>query len=186
MAERIRKCNGISYEIIRAKRKTIAVQISKEGMVIVKAPERMPVFMIEDFVMKHREWILKHQEKLEQMRESAHVITDAERKQGIKKAHVIFPQRAAFFAERMGVSYGRITIREQKTRWGSCSAAGNLNFNWKLVLMPEEVLDYVVVHELAHRRVMDHSAAFWKIVEKEMPDFQRRRKLLRKYEKMFI
>ena len=80
----------------------------------------------------------------------------------------------------MGVSYGRITVREQKTRWGSCSAKGNLNFNWKLILMPEGILDYLVVHELAHRMEMNHSPAFWRVVEREIPDYRERRMWLKK------
>ena len=79
----------------------------------------------------------------------------------------------------MGVSYGSITVREQKTRWGSCSAKGNLNFNWKLVLMPEEILDYVVVHELAHRLQMNHSTEFWDEVDKILPDYRKRRQWLK-------
>ena len=76
------------------------------------------------------------------------------------------------FAPQMDVNYGRVTIRCQKSRWGSCSSAGNLNFNCLLALAPREVLDYVVVHELAHRLHMDHSAAFWQEVEKVLPDYR--------------
>jgi anaerobic ribonucleoside-triphosphate reductase len=82
-----------------------------------------------------------------------------------------FP-KTAHFAKEMGVTYGRITIREQKTRWGSCSSAGNLNYNWKLVLMPEHVMDYVVIHELAHRKEMNHSARFYAVVAQQMPDYK--------------
>ena len=81
----------------------------------------------------------------------------------------------------MGVTYGRISIRSQKTRWGSCSAKGNLNYNWKLMLCPERVQDYVVVHELAHRKEMNHSPAFWAEVEKILPDYRERRKWLKTY-----
>ena len=79
----------------------------------------------------------------------------------------------------MGVTYGKVTLREQKTRWGSCSSNGNLNFNWKLALMPDEILYYVIVHELAHRIEMNHSERFWKIVEEVLPDYRERRKWLK-------
>ena len=74
--------------------------------------------------------------------------------------------------EKALAAYGRITIREQKTRWGSCSSAGNLNYNWKLVLMPERVMDYVVIHELAHQKEMNHSARFYAVVAQQMPDYK--------------
>ena len=80
----------------------------------------------------------------------------------------------------MGVSYERVSIRAQKTRWGSCSGNGNLSFNWKLSLVPDEILDYVVVHELAHRKEMNHSPRFWAVVEKELPDYRERREKLKK------
>ena len=89
------------------------------------------------------------------------------------------PKRVKHFAAQEGISYGRITIRNQKTRWGSCSSRGNLNFNCLLMLAPPEVIDYVVVHELAHIRHHDHSAAFYAEVAKVMPDYKERRKLLK-------
>jgi predicted metal-dependent hydrolase len=79
----------------------------------------------------------------------------------------------------MGVTYGRISIREQKTRWGSCSSAGNLNYNWRLIFAPEEIVDYIVVHELAHRLEMNHSKAFYYIVESVLPDYRKAQKWLR-------
>ena len=81
----------------------------------------------------------------------------------------------------MGVTYGRISIRSAKTRWGSCSSEGDLNFHWKLVLMPPEVLDYVVVHELAHRKEMNHSRKFWAEVKNVLPDYEKRRKWLKEF-----
>mgnify|MGYP002547163680 CR=1 FL=1 len=81
----------------------------------------------------------------------------------------------------MGVSYGRVSIRDQRTRWGSCSGKGNLNFNWKLSLVPDEILDYVVVHELAHRKEMNHSQRFWAEVERILPDYKARRKWLKEF-----
>ena len=105
--------------------------------------------------------------------------TDQERAEGRKRAAEAIRARCSHYAPLMGVSYGTITSREQKTRWGSCSAKGNLNFNWKLVLMPPEILDYVVVHELAHRLQMNHSAAFWAEVGKILPDYRERRQWLK-------
>ena len=83
-----------------------------------------------------------------------------------------FTERVNHFCKVMDVTVGRITIRNQKTRWGSCSSKGNLNFNCLLMLMPPEVIDYVVVHELCHRKQMNHSKAFWKEVEKILPNYK--------------
>lgn len=113
-------------------------------------------------------------------------LTEQMRKEGRKAAKEQIPQRVDYYAQRMGVTYNRIFIREQKTRWASCSSKGNLNFNWKLMLMTPEVLDYVVVHELAHRKEFNHSTKFWSVVEKELPDYKERKKLLKKTEKEII
>lgn len=88
------------------------------------------------------------------------------------KAKETITKRVSYFARLMGVSYRNITIREQKTRWGSCSSEKNLNFNWKLILAPPEVLNYVVIHELCHLKEMNHSKAFWDEVEKVMPEYE--------------
>lgn len=179
-----RSANGedealIEYELIRSNRKTVTLQVKPDGSVVVRAPIRLAKYRIAKFVREHEAWILAQQKKAEAYREHVHVITDEERREGIARARKIFPERVTYFAERMGVTYNRITIREQKTRWGSCSSAGNLNFNWKLVLMPPELLDYVVVHELAHRKEMNHSPRFWAVVEKELPDYRERREKLK-------
>lgn len=101
-------------------------------------------------------------------------------------ARAVLSEKVRFYGSLMGVSVNRIAIKEQKTRWGSCSGKGNLNFNWKLTLMPQRIQDYVVVHELAHRKQMNHSAAFWKEVETILPDYQERRKWLREHEADFV
>lgn len=169
----------IEYELIRSNRKTVTLQVKPDGSVVVRAPIRLAKYRIAKFVRDHEAWILIQQKKAEVYREHVHVITEEERREGIARAKKIFPERTAYFAKRMGVTYNRITIREQKTRWGSCSSAGNLNFNWKLVLMPPELLDYVVVHELAHRKEMNHSPRFWAVVENELPDYRERREKLK-------
>ena len=178
-AERILK--QIPYEIVYSARKTLAVQVKADGSVVVRAPKRMAKYKIEAFLKEKQDWIYTHREKALAAAEqkAANRLTEAERKAAVKRAAQMLAEKTAHFAKEMGVTYGRITIREQKTRWGSCSSAGNLNYNWKLVLMPPVVLDYVVVHELAHRREMNHSAAFWKVVATWIPDYKKYRKWLR-------
>ena len=179
-AERILK--QIPYEIVYSARKTLAVQVKADGSVVVRAPKRMAKYKIEAFLKEKQDWIRTHREKALAAAEqkAANRLTEAERKASVKRAAQMLAEKTAHFAKEMGVTYGRITIREQKTRWGSASSRGNLNFNWKLVLMPQALLDYVVVHELAHRKEMNHSARFWAIVEQELPDYQKRRNELKK------
>lgn len=176
----------LEYELIRSNRKSLAMQVKADGSVIVRAPLRITERRIETFAADHWEWVEKQKQRISRQRENARRITGEERQEGFQKAKEIIPRRTAYFAARMGVSYGRITIREQKTRWGSCSQKGNLNFNWKLVLMPPELLDYVVVHELAHRKEMNHSPSFWAVVEKELPDYRKRREELKIRGREFI
>jgi predicted metal-dependent hydrolase len=90
-----------------------------------------------------------------------------------------FEERVAYHAQIMGVTYGRVTVRDQRTRWGSCSSKGNLNFNYRLCYMPRELMDYVIIHELAHRRHMNHSGKFWNEVEKYCPDYRERVEVLK-------
>lgn len=87
--------------------------------------------------------------------------------------------RVDHFAPLVGVAPGRITIRDQKSRWGSCSAKGNLNFNWKLIMAPSQVLDYVVIHELCHLREFNHSPRFWELVYGQMPEYEAWKKWLK-------
>ena len=171
-AERILK--QIPYEIVYSARKTLAVQVKADGSVVVRAPKRMAKYKIEAFLKEKQDWIYTHREKALAAAEqkAANRLTEAERKAAVKRAAQMLAEKTAHFAKEMGVTYGRITIREQKTRWGSCSSKGNLNFNCLLMLAPAEILDYVVVHELCHRKEMNHSKAFWAEVEKVLPDYR--------------
>ena len=98
-----------------------------------------------------------------------------------EQALLVCTKQAEYYSKMMGVTYGRIAIKNNRTRWGSCISLGNLNFHWKLVLMPPAILDYVVVHELAHRKEMNHSSRFWAEVEKILPDYRERRKWLKEH-----
>ena len=174
-----RKTEHFTYELIRAKRRSMSLKVDLDGKITVRAPYRTSVQTADWFVEGHRDWIevrLKAGARIMAERPS---YTDKERAEGRKQAAEVIETRCRYYAPVMGVSYGTVTIREQKTRWGSCSMKGNLNFNWKLVLMPSEILDYVVVHELAHRIQMNHSAAFWAEVEKILPDYKERKQWLK-------
>ena len=96
-----------------------------------------------------------------------------------KKAEEVIHDRLQFFNEHYHFKYNRVTFRNQKTRWGSCSSAKNLNFNWRLIMAPIEIIDYVTVHELCHLKYMNHSAAYWKLVAETVPDHKIRRKWLK-------
>lgn len=168
-------------QIIRSKRKTVSIQITRQGALIVRAPMRMPRRDIEAFLREKAGWIQSHLDTVraqnveaEQMR-----LSQEDQKELTRQAKARIPERAAYFGRIMGVTYGRISIRCQSSRWGSCSAQGNLNFNCLLMLAPPEVLDYVVVHELAHRKQMNHSAAFWAEVERVLPDYRNRLRWLK-------
>lgn len=90
----------------------------------------------------------------------------------VKQAKEVFKDRVEHYSKRIGVSYNRISIKNQKTRWGSCSSLKNLNFNWRLLMAPLEILDYIVIHELAHLLEMNHSKRFWEIVERQCPNYK--------------
>ena len=164
----------VEYKVIRSKRKTLALQIHPDGSVIVRAPLKMPAKDIHAFVEEKAEWIAKHLPKV-----PITPFTHEEIRQLAEAAKQDLPQRVQYFAPLIGVSYGRITIRSQRSRWGSCSSKGNLNFNCLLILCPEEVRDYVVVHELCHRIEMNHSPKFWAQVERVCPDYRVHRKWLK-------
>ena len=168
--------NPMNLTIIRSNRKTIAMRIIGPDAVEIRAPRKMPQSQINDFIERHRSWIEKHIARIPQ---PASPFTEEGIRALADKALQVIPDRVRHYAALIGVSYGRITIRNQKSKWGSCSAKGNLNFNCLLMLCPSEVLDYVVIHELCHRKEMNHSPKFWAEVEKYVPDHKTQRKWLK-------
>ena len=168
----------VAYRLIRSSRRTVSVQVTAEGEVVVRAPRLYPKYKIEAFLRQKESWIRDRQQRLSQS-PRVPVLSEAEHKLLVKEAKAWFTDRTAYFAPLVGVTYGSVTIRTQKTRWGSCTGKGDLNFNCLLMLAPEEIRDYVVVHELCHRKHMDHSSAFWAEVESILPDYRVRRKWLK-------
>lgn len=160
--------------IYRSRRKTLSVRVTSRGTLEVRAPLRMPQRQIEVFLREKESWIQVHLAKVQQdqsLGKQAPLSSQDVEVLKEKMQRLLVPI-LDLHAKNMGVSYEKVTVRCQKSRWGSCSARGNLSFNCLLVLAPEAVLEYVVIHELAHRKHMDHSAAFWQTVEKEMPDYR--------------
>ena len=167
----------IPYTLIRSSRKTIALEIRPDGSVVVRAPKRMSDRTVREFVASKENWLWTRLQKY--TRPALPPLTEQELKELKQRAKEYLSHRAALYAPAVGVSYGNITIRAQKTRWGSCSTQGNLNFNCLLMLAPPEVRDYVVVHELCHRKHMNHSPAFWAEVGRVYPHYRSCRQWLK-------
>ena len=161
--------------LIRARRKTLSIRITQEGNLEIRARLGMPKGEIEAFLKEKAQWIETHRAKVlaEYAQGQEAPLGEEEILTLAEQMRQRLPEKLNRHAASMGVTFGRVTIRCQQTRWGSCSSRGNLNFNCLLMLAPEEVLDYVVVHELAHRKQMNHSALFWREVERECPDYKK-------------
>ena len=174
----------MKVKVIRSNRKTISIQVNTDLTVTVRVPEYATNKDIDKILHDKESWIMKHMEQIREQNvryESSGLkhLTKAEIEDLADKALKYIPQRVEYFSKIVGVDYGRITIRNQRTRWGICSSKGNLNFNCLLMLTPTEVIDYVVVHELCHRKEMNHSKNFWIEVEKVIPDYKRSVKWLK-------
>jgi predicted metal-dependent hydrolase len=214
-------------QIIRSKRKTLALIVRPDGSLIVRAPLRTAEKSIREFIETHAEWVVKKQAEalaalpaapkqyipgemfmylgnayplelvkgqkepllLEENFKLATSVQDNARLAFERwyraQARQILTERVDLYANQYGFQYKRIGITSARTRWGSCSANGSLNFSWRLILAPLEAVDYVVVHELVHTVFHNHSKRFWKKVETIMPDYKERRKWLRKNGQQF-
>ena len=173
--------NNLQLNIIYSSRRSISIELKPE-CIIVRAPKGMTRYEINSFLNEKRSWIEKHLAKLQERKavlEQLTPFTMNEIRELADKALVIIPERVRKYAPLVGVTYGRITIRNQRSRWGSCSSKGNLNFNCLLMLFPDDVIDYVVVHELCHRKHMNHSAEFYAEVERVFPEYRRCQKWLK-------
>ena len=170
----------MEYELIRSNRKTLAIEIKGDSL-LVRAPLRATHADITAFLQKHKEWIDKHLEKsrAQQAVAAEMKLTMDDIRALADRAMEVIPARVKYYAPLVGVTYGRITIRNQRSKWGSCSSKGNLNFNCLLMLAPAEVLDSVVVHELCHRKEMNHSDRFYAEVLRVFPQYHKCHKWLK-------
>jgi len=160
----------------------MALHIRADGRLVVRAPRFAADNLVYRFIRENSLWIERTRRRIFERRRLAEEWraqfpqSDAHYKE---QAAELFSQRCAFYAARMGVSYKKIALTDASSRWGSCSPKGILRFHWKLVTAPPEVADYVVVHELAHLKELNHSKRFWDLVQKAAPDFRSAKKWLR-------
>ena len=163
----------MNCKIIRSNRKSLGLEVNAEGL-IIRAPLQASDAEINMFILQHKDWIEKNLNRVEERQKTVEAIQPLsmeEIKELANKALKVIPERVKYYAPKVRVTYGRITIRNQRSKWGSCSGKGNLNFNCLLMLAPPEVLDSVVVHELCHRKEMNHSEKFYAEVPRVYPDY---------------
>lgn len=163
------------YELIRSDRRSLSLGI-RDGRPLVRAPRRLPKSEIDKFVAAHEDWIIKQLEKARPMQNE---ISPEEEKRLRAAAREYLPGRVEYFGALMGLHPAGITISGARTRFGSCNSRGRICFSFRLMQYPDEAIDYVVVHELAHLRHMNHSKEFYALVERYLPDYKRRRAMLK-------
>ena len=208
-------------KLIRAKRRSIALIVERDGSLTVRAPRRATLKDIQDFIQEKTDWIIRSREKLKaivqppkkeyrdgerflflgqeyELRlvppqrpalkfDGGFTLSASARERGEQaftnwykaQALKVLTERITHYASLHGFLPKQVKVNSAKTRWGSCTSTGTLNFTWRLVMAPLDVIDYVVLHELAHLRIKNHSPRFWKLVESLCPDFKRHRKWLR-------
>ena len=170
------KIGEYNVEVRRSKRKSAAIKITADMQIVVFVPLYVSDNEIERMVISKSKWIDEHMLKVQSTideRSKLEKITFEQVKELADQAVEYIPKRVKYYAEKENFIYNKITIKNLVSRWGSCSTKGNLNFNCLLMLTPDYVIDYIVVHELCHLREMNHSEKFWAEVEKIMPDYQR-------------
>jgi predicted metal-dependent hydrolase len=171
----------VEYDLkVNARARSIRLAVHPEKGLQVTLPKRVSKVMAEKFIVQKSEWILKYLERFkETLGNSSKKLTVKEIKKYKEDARSLAAARLAHFNSFYNFSYNTVSIKAQKTRWGSCSRKKNLNFNYKIALLPLHLTDYIIVHELCHLAQMNHSAKFWTLVAQTIPDHTARRKELR-------
>lgn len=169
----------MEYRLIRSARRSLCIQITPTGEVVVRAPFAVPNRQIEDFVLAKQNWIEQNRRKVLLRLQENPPPTDAQLQQLRRAAQAAIPPLVALYAERMGVKPTSVRINAARTRYGSCSSRHGLNFSCLVMRFPPQCVEYVVVHELAHIRHPDHSRSFWEEVERYLPDYRQRRAMMK-------
>lgn len=173
----------VAYRVKPSKRaKHMRLTVREGGEVVVTVPFHFDAELVHRFVAKHADWLDRVLERLSR-REPKLPLPGGRADYVARKeeARLLIEADLARVNALYGFTYGRVSVRNQKSCWGSCSAAGNLNFNYRLLYLPAELREYVVAHELCHLRAFGHGPAFWKLVEQAVPDWRIKRKTLRRY-----
>lgn len=174
----------LSFEyILKRKRgmKSLRIRIEKNGSVLVTGPYLLSKKRIEGYLYEKSEWIVERIQKVKEKEKLP--IRFGSYETHAKRAKQLLKDRVEEMNKHYQFSYNRISIKRHETRWGSCSKKGNLNFNYRLYFLPQELVDYVVAHELSHLKHMNHSKDFWECVAETIPDYKRKRIELKQYEK---
>ena len=175
----------MEVKIVRSRRRTLGLEVRGET-VLVRAPYGLPNAEIQRFLMEHQDWLAKALARQADRQARRQPLTPEEIQDLTRQAKAVIPERVRFYAEKLGVTYGKVTIRCQKTRWGSCSSRGDLSFNCTLMKCPPGALDSVVVHELCHRKEMNHSARFYAEVLRVFPEYQKWHRWLRENGSLYL
>ncbi len=172
----------IKYNFQRSRRaRHLRFAIQLNGSLVVTAPQHFPLLMVKHFLRQKSSWIIKRLAYFKDKPASFNALSDQEDYQKHQEAtQDLVQQRLAYFNQFYHLEFNRISIRNQKTRWGSCSKRGNLNFNYRLIFLPPKIADYIIVHELCHLQELNHSSRFWNLVAKTIPNYKELRIALRK------
>ena len=163
----------MEYKIIKSKRKSIGIEIKSDLTVLVRAPFFVSEHTIKKLIEEKSDWIEKKLRQIEERNKiSLPEFTNSELESLRDKTKTLITPKAEHFAKILGVSFNKLSVKKQKSVWGSCSAKRNINFNLLLCLCPDNVIDYIVVHELCHLKQLNHSKIFWGTVEKILPDYK--------------
>lgn len=177
------KINGkeIEYVFKRTQRsKSVKLAVYQDGRFVVSAPKWYPMYVVNRFIEEKSQWIFDKVKDFDfDLLRRKKADEAAEYRKYVKLARAVVASRLEFFNRRYGFAYNRVAIKNQKTCWGSCSGKANLNFNYKIINLPEEMRDYVIVHELCHLKELNHSRNFWKLVEQALPDYRELRRRLK-------
>lgn len=167
------------YELIRSRRKTLALEITKDCRILVRAPMRLPQAHIDAFVEQHADWIARHLAQRQARLAAAPPAPTPEEIAALKeKARAVLPPKIAYWSEKMGVTPTGFKVTTARKRYGSCSGRNSLCFSCFLMEYPEEAIDLVVVHELCHIQEKNHGPAFYALLARYLPDHKERKKLL--------